>query len=268
MYLFATIKTGVISVVLSTLLIWSIGCDAQTPVSNLTVVTVITGESRDENGELIPLRPENQKLLDNIGRIAGIRFDVRRMPIPRLLEAVKQGEGIGYGISKTSERSTYLAYSDPVFTDNVWLIVRDDAGIENSTLADLKGKSIGIVHGIRFNDEIDSQRNVLFKVEEDPSHLASRLKKLLSGRMDAMLLNSRARSAKELENELMQYMQDKNIRANTQAKPGIKVIARPFLADDVYFVTALNADKTVINRINLAMAKARKMGDMPPLAKP
>ena len=83
-----------------------------------------------------------------------------------------------------------------------------------------------------------------------------------------MLLNSRARSAKELENELMQYMQDKNIRANTQDKPGIKVIARPFLADDVYFVTALNADKTVINRINLAMAKARKMGDMPPLAKP
>ncbi|MEB0222631.1 hypothetical protein, partial [Pseudomonas sp. AB12(2023)] len=78
-----------------------------------------------------------------------------------------------------------------------------------------------------------------FKVEEDQPQTSSRLKKLLSGRMDVLLFNSRLQNAKDLENELNGYLQDKNIRSDAQAKYHIRVLSKPFLADEIHFVTSL-----------------------------
>jgi len=268
MYLITFFKLGVVVLLLSIISTWPGISRAQMPVGVVPTVPLMTGESRDENGEVIPIRPENQKILDYFERTIGIHFDIRRMPIARVIEGVKQGDGIAYGISKTSERLKYMAYSDAIFTDYVWLIVRDDSPIEIGSLAEIKGKSIGIVRGIRFNDEIDGLRNVWFKVEEDPSQMSSRLKKLLSGRMDAMLFNSRMHTAKELENELNMYMVEKNIHGETQDKSRIRVVSKPFLTDDVYFVTGLTTDKSIIGKINAAIIKGRKSGDLPALWKP
>ncbi|MFZ6864207.1 substrate-binding periplasmic protein [Undibacterium sp. Ji67W] len=228
-------------------------------------ITLMIGEALNENGEAIALKPENKKIIDYIEGSIGVHFDLQRLPIPRLIEGVKQGNGIAFGVSKTSERLKTMIYSDVIFTDYVWLIVRDDSAINSSNIEALRGKSLGIVRGTHFNDEIDHQRNVVFKVEEDPSQLSSRLRKLLSGRMDAMLLNSRIRSAKELEMELSQYMVDKKIHLNLNEKPGIRVISKPFLADDVYFVTGIKSDKSILKKINAAMAKGRLSGDLPEL---
>ena len=90
----------------------------------------------------------------------------------------------------------------------------------------------------------------------------------MSGRMDAMLLNSRTRTAKELENDLNLYMQDRNIHSDSTDRHGIRVISKPFLADDVYFVSGLNTDKSILNKINAAILKGRKSGDIPLLQKP
>ena len=261
-------RLGVFTLLLSSLSLWSDNGCAQVTPNGVPSITLLTGESRDDNGEVIPIRPENQRILEFIEHSIGIHFDIRRLPIPRVIEGVKQGDGLGYGISKTSERLKFLAYSETIFTDYVWLIVPDDSSIETGSHAELKGKSIGIIRGIRYNDEIDGMRNVWFKVEEDPSQISSRLKKLMSGRMDAMLLNSRTRTAKELENDLNLYMQDRNIHSDSTDRHGIRVISKPFLADDVYFVSGLNTDKSILNKINAAILKGRKSGDLPLLQKP
>jgi len=206
------------------------------------------GETLNENGEVIPLAPEYKKIFDYIEGTIGIQFNLQQLPIPRLIESVKQGNGIAFGVSKTSERLKSMAYSDVVSTNYVWLIVRDDSLINSSNIEALRGKSLGIVRGAHFNDEIDRQRNVIFKVEEDPSQLRSRLRKLLYGRMDAMLLESRAHSAQELEMELNKYMVDKKIHLQLNEKPGIRIINEPFLADDVYFVTGIKSDKSILKK--------------------
>ncbi|MFZ6743228.1 substrate-binding periplasmic protein [Undibacterium sp. JH2W] len=232
-----------------------------------TILPLLLAETRDENGEIAPIRPENQKVIAYFERTMDIQFDIRRYPLPRVVENIGKGEGLGFGLSKSSERLKTMRYSEPVFSDFVWVVVRDDSRMRYSGIQDLQGKAVGIVRGIRFGDEIDKMRNVLFKVEEDQPQSSSRLKKLLSGRMDVMLVNSRLTNAKDLEAELNHYLDEKNLRSETQMNFGVKVFARPLLVDPIHFTSGINSRAEVINKINAAIIKGRKSGDLPALWK-
>ncbi|MFZ6673474.1 substrate-binding periplasmic protein [Undibacterium sp. Xuan67W] len=229
---------------------------------------LLVAETRDERGEMAPIRPENQKLIDYFEKALELQFEIRRYPLPRLVENVKTGEGIGFGLSKNNDRLSSMRFSDAVFTDFVWVVARSDATIQFDSLQDLQGKSVGIVRGIRYGDEIDNKRGSFFKVEEDQPQTSSRLKKLLSGRMDVLLFNSRTANAKELETELNQYIKDKKIRSPGQINYTVKVLNKPFLADDIHFVSSLQNNLDVIERINYAITKGRKSGELPALFKP
>ncbi len=266
-----SVSKGMCSFFLFLLLMLSTGIAASATLSSASTVQnipLLIAETRDENGEIASIRPENQKILDYFERTLGIHFDIKRYPLSRLVENVKAGEGLAFGLSKTSERLSEMRYSIPIFSDFIWVIVRSDSALKFNSVEDLKGKSVGIVRGIRFGDEIDSKRNRLFKVEEDQPQTSSRLKKLLSGRMDMMLFNSRTANPKELETELNNYLRDKNIRMAEQTKFSIKVLSKPFLIDDIHFTNGLQNDADIINRINAAILKGRKSGELPALWKP
>lgn len=242
-------------------------CFLQSPAHAKTVLPLLLAETRDENGEIAPIRPENQKIIAYFERSVDVQFDVRRYPLPRVIENIGKGEGLGFGLSKSSERLNTMRYSEAVFSDFVWVVVRDDSRMRYSGIGDLQGKSVGIVRGIRFGDEIDKLRNVSFKVEEDQPQNSSRLKKLLSGRMDVMLVNSRLPNAKDLEAELKLYLDEKNLRSETQMNYGVKVFAKPLLVDPIHFTSGLNIKSDVINKINAAIIRGRKSGDLPALWK-
>ncbi|BBB65578.1 hypothetical protein UNDYM_1325 [Undibacterium sp. YM2] len=242
-------------------------CCLQSQVHAKTVLPLLLAESRDENGEIAPIRPENQKIIAYFERAMDVQFDVRRYPLPRVIDNIGKGEGLGFGLSKSSERLKTMRYSEAVFSDFVWVVARDDSSMKFTGIGDLQGKSVGIVRGIRFGDEIDKLRNVSFKVEEDQPQSSSRLKKLLSGRMDVMLVNSRLPNAKDLEAELNLYLDEKNLRSETQMNYGVKVFAKPLLVDPIHFTSGVNTRSDVINKINAAIIRGRKSGDLPALWK-
>ena len=228
---------------------------------------LLLAETRDENGEIAPIRPENQKIINYFEQALHWQFEVRRYPLPRVIENVGKGEGLGFGLSKNSARMKTMRYSEPVFSDFVWVVARADYKGTYKSITDLQGKSVGIVRGIRFGDEIDKQRNILFKVEEDQPQNSSRLKKLLSGRMEVMLVNSRLSNARELEAELNLYIEEKNLHAETPNNLGVKVFAQPFLVDPIHFTAGLQSRPELINKINAAINRGRKTGDLPALWK-
>ncbi|MFZ6845348.1 substrate-binding periplasmic protein [Undibacterium sp. RuTC16W] len=236
--------------------------------SSAATLPLLVAETRDEYGEMAPIRPENQKLIDYFEKALELQFEIRRYPLPRLVESVKTGEGIAFGLSKNKDRLSSMRFSDAVFTDFVWVVARSDSNIQFNSLQDLQGKSVGIVRGIRYGDEIDSKRGNFFKVEEDQPQTSSRLRKLLSGRMDVLLFNSRTANAKELEAELNQYIKDKKIRSPGQINYTVKVLSKPFLADDIHFVSSLQSNLDVIEKINSAIIRGRKSGELPALFRP
>ncbi|MFZ6712226.1 MULTISPECIES: substrate-binding periplasmic protein [unclassified Undibacterium] len=242
-------------------------CCLQSKAHAETVLPLLLAETRDENGEIAPIRPENQKIIAYFERAMDVKFEVRRYPLPRVIENIGKGEGLGFGLSKNTERLKTMRYSEAVFSDFVWVVARDDTHMKYAGISDLQGKSVGIVRGIRFGDDIDKLRNVMFRVEEDQPQNSSRLKKLLSGRMDVMLVNSRMPNAKDLEAELNLYLDEKNLRNETQMNYGVKVFAKPLLVDPIHFTTGANTRLDVINKINAAIIKGRKSGDLPTLWK-
>ncbi|MBC3871569.1 substrate-binding periplasmic protein [Undibacterium oligocarboniphilum] len=230
-------------------------------------ITLMISESRDENGVLIPIRPENQAVIHYFEKALNISFQLRRLPLPRITAELQEGENLAFGLSKNSERQKFMQFSEPVFTDIVWIVVREDSKMEFNNLQDLQGKSVGIVRGVRFGDEIERQRNLLFRVEEDTSQLSSRLKKLLSGRMDCFLFNSRTTFAAEVEAELNQYLVNVNMSEINSKPLRIRVLSKPLIADEIHFAAGLRNHEHLLKSINAAIIKGRKSGELPPLLK-
>ena len=93
------------------------------------------------------------------------------------------------GLSWTAERQALFDYSEPLFYDEVLVVVRSGEAFAFNGIDDLAGRRVGIGAGGSFGEEFEqARRRGLFKVDEDNGPV-SRLRKLLAGRIDVALIN-------------------------------------------------------------------------------
>ena len=93
------------------------------------------------------------------------------------------------GLSWTAERQATFDYSEPLFYDEVLIVVRHGEAFDFDGIDDLKGLRVGIGAGGSFGEEFEqARRHGLFQVDEDNGPV-SRLSKLLAGRTDVALIN-------------------------------------------------------------------------------
>lgn len=93
------------------------------------------------------------------------------------------------GLSWTAERQQIFDYSEPLFYDEVLIVVRNGESFDFKDIDDLKGRRVGIGAGGSFGEEFEqARRHGLFQVDEDNGPV-SRLNKLLAGRIDVALIN-------------------------------------------------------------------------------
>lgn len=235
----------------------------------LPTVTLMAGESLDEQGQPAPLRPETMRLLNFFERKLNVRFQIQRYPLARVNELLKQPGQLAFGMSKTSERLTYMQFSEPVFNGYVWIVTREDRQFEFSSLNDLAGKSVGIVRGMRLSDEIDRERNQLFRVEDDAAQAGARLRKLTSGRMDCLLMNSRHSNPRDLENELNQLLSESDSSLATgEPRLKVKVLNRPLLIDPIHFATNRRQPSPWLEKINAVLKAAQNSAELSTLLRP
>jgi ABC-type amino acid transport substrate-binding protein len=226
------------------------------------LVPLLVRELRSENGELLPLQPEMRNLLNYFEHELQIRFELRRYPWNRLLANGRAGEGLVFGLSKTRERLGQFRFSDPVFASYVWLVTRSDRRFVFKGMADLQGKTIGVARGASYGDDFDGQRGRLFKVEEDVSSYAVRLKKLMSGRMDAMLVGDRRPQPEQMEAFINRIAHEQVHDMVWPEGIGFSVLPQPLLSDDLHFAIAPEKDDGIIARLNAALLKARQSGQL------
>lgn len=188
-----------------TLLLFLLGM-ALTPVAKAQIVTptvILMSEELDAKGKVLPLAQHIQGIFYSLEKHSGLKLEIRRYPWKRALEMAMNGEGIIFGISKTTEREKSLVFSSALFSDKVYLVTRCDQTFKYQQIADLKGKVIGLVRGTSYGTEFDSQIGKLFQVEADTGSNAGRLRKLYSRRMDAFLLYS-IQESKQLATQINQ----------------------------------------------------------------
>jgi ABC-type amino acid transport substrate-binding protein len=125
------------------------------------------------------------EILRQIEFITGDHFQFELLPWKRAFVSAERGVGGIVGLSKTSEREIIFDYSDPLYEDDIYIVVHQGHELPFKTLADLKGKKIGIQLGASYGNEVDlAISNGLFPVESVLNQV-SRMKMVLHDRVDA-----------------------------------------------------------------------------------
>lgn len=128
------------------------------------------------------------RMLQAVFARVGEPLDIRPMPWKRaLLRGANAELGIA-GIYQNSQRLQIFDYSVPLFEEKLLLYVRQDKPFAFRQLADLHGKNIGVIRGWSYTDAFDQAvRDGLIRTEEGSADEAN-LRKLASGRLDAVLV--------------------------------------------------------------------------------
>jgi polar amino acid transport system substrate-binding protein len=227
-----------------------------------TPVPILMAEQKGDHDQVLPLTKNVLQLFSYIEQTSKLKLEVRRYPWRRVLHNAANGEGLIFGIYKTPERTQIYNFSEPVYSDKIWLVYRCEDSFTFNTMADLKGKTIGIVQGSSAGDEFDSQVNQLFKAEYNTTSLAGRFSKLYQKRMDAFLLYEPRTSLKQIQHELNQiYAYD--LDEYKKRKIDIFCIAsKPVSVIDAHFAISPKADQSLLEKIDKAIIQARKTGEL------
>lgn len=244
------------------LLLAAVLCGAAAPHAAAAPHTVplLIGDTLDEQGKPKPLSAIKRKLLDAIERELDIRFELHMYPWARAEHYALQGGGLIFGLPKSADRLHALRYSDVAGYNRLWIVTRSDATFNFTSMDDLRGKTIGLVRGYSYGQEVDQARNVIFRTDEDIASRGTRLTRLMLRRVDAVLLyQPSTQTAREIEAEVNAFMAPRLPTIGAAANVGYSVLPKPVSTDGgVFFAIARHRDDGIIARINAALARIQQ----------
>lgn len=129
-------------------------------------------------------------VLQQFERATGEQLDLQLYPWKRAYVSAEYAKGGVIGVSKNAPRELVFDFSDPIYNDDINIVVRKGSEFPFNNLNDLHGKKIGAQSGASYGAEADiAIESQLFEVERDQSQI-SRLRKLLHGRIDAAFIGN------------------------------------------------------------------------------
>ncbi|MCV2369530.1 substrate-binding periplasmic protein [Roseateles oligotrophus] len=195
-------------------------------------------------------RPFVAQMLALIGQAAGIDWQVHRVPWARVLLMAERGHALAFGVSRSASREQLFEFSNPVFDNHVWMVVRRDQSLNYRDLNDLQGRTLCVTRGISYGSAFDAAKGVVFRVELVDGDLGARTRMLMAGRCDVMLTSHRHPQPWAVEQVL---------RRESGHAAGIAVVPTPMQLDPVHFVAARgHALAQLLPRLNEAMRAQSK----------
>lgn len=148
--------------------------------------------ARPESVPLAVSQSVNQALLEprltELANALDWRWDRSSLPFSRLLLSVEQGRSLGLGLGPTPERLQTLLFSRPLMHSGVWALSRSSQPHDPRRVDDLRGLSVCLVRDASYGAELDAAREQLFVPQYSTGDFATRLRMLLAGRCDLMLV--------------------------------------------------------------------------------
>ncbi|MFY7865641.1 substrate-binding periplasmic protein [Roseateles sp.] len=195
-------------------------------------------------------RPFVKQMLTLIGEAAQIDWQIQPLPWARAMLSAERGELMAFGVSRTPAREQVFEFSDPIFVNHVWMVVRRDQALEYRSLADLKGRTLCVSRGISYGASFEAARGHLFKVELADGDLNTRVRMLMAGRCDVML--SSHRSAQP-------WLFSRLLREQTGHSAALSVLPAPLQSDPIHFAVARGHPwLRLLPRLNSAMRQQSK----------
>lgn len=224
-------------------------------------ITLFLSAQHDRVNPAAALSAPNRQLLAYIESETGVQFERKFVPWKRALQSAIEGKGFVFGASQTPERLQHLVFSEPIYIDNVWIVTRCDARFSYNSIADLKGKTIGMIRDAYYGPEVAKAVNFVFTPEYDVNDSISRFDKLLKHRTDGIFVYTQLTDPRALEDMMkMQYG-----RLAEQENPAFR--ERPFCAQgkpvhssSLHFAATPGYHPEYLKELNKALNKAAKSG--------
>lgn len=192
-----------------------------------------------------------------------IRFSVIQYPWARALEATERSEGMLFGVYKTKEREKKFVFSEAIFADTIWLIMRCDTNFPVNSMQDLQGKTISMHTGSSVTEEFNRGINTIFKVDYSTTDIPGTFNRLAQRRMDAFIFYEPTPG--KIDDELATYnaafTKTKN-RDIDKSSPIFCKSNKPLAKLNNYFAISKQMDRSVLDKVNQIILSARKNGDL------
>lgn len=190
-------------------------------------------------------------------RLVNDKLRLALYPWARAYMQASSGDGGIVGLSWTRRRDDLFDYSDPLFFDEVVVVVRRGSEFPFKALSDLRGKRVGIVRGASYGEAFDrAQTAGVFTVDGD-NGANNRLHKLVAGRIDCALFNVGKAGFEEtlrIHKEFMPY------------KDALVVLPVPLRSDPNFLAFPKSMQmRTWLAEFNQIIKKGYARGDIPKL---
>jgi ABC-type amino acid transport substrate-binding protein len=193
------------------------------------------------------------RLLSRIEAITGDHYHLKLFPWKRSYELAARGEGAIIGLTRTHARLDLFDFSGPLYDDDIQIVTLRERSFTYSGIGDLQGKAVGGVHGASYGDEADEAiaRGVLV-IERDKNQNAQ-LRKLLAGRLDAVLVGNGQAGLTEL-------LGSEDLRAG---RDRFQALPKPLISKALHLAFAKPMHKqAVLARFDKALERLRKSGEL------
>jgi len=190
-------------------------------------------------------------------KASGQQFDIQLSPWKLAYASAAAGRGGVIGVSKTTERMRIFDYSEPIYFDDIAIVVLKGQEFPFSGLDDLKGKKVGVQLGASFGERVDQAiADGLIHVEHDQRHVA-RLKKLLHGRIDAAFIGN--------GKDGLQWLIDSDPELQTKRQQ-LVALPVPLTRDQLYLAfPKVMGKRALLDDFNKVLSEARTKGELPAL---
>ena len=184
-------------------------------------------------------------------------FTLKLYPWKRAYANAVSAKGGVIGISKTPSRELIFDFSEPIYNDNINVVVLKGHEFVFQSLKDLGGKKIGAQSGASYGSAVDAAiESKLIQVERDQSH-NSRLKKLLHGRIDAAFIGNGQAG--------LNLLLEADPQLNKSREQFI-VLPNPLSHDPLYLAFPKSmAMQSLLIRFNQALRQGRIKGELAPI---
>lgn len=189
-------------------------------------------------------------ILRKVSARTGDTYEVRLFPWKRAYEHARAGHAAVVGVSKTAERTAQFDFSDPIYFDDIQIVVKKGREFAYAQLSDLKGKTVGGVLGASYGDVVDTAiKEGLFKMDQDTGQ-KGRLHKVLLDRVDAAFIGNGT------EGFDMVVRSDPELQAR---RAELVVLNTPLTRDPLHLAAAKSmGKKALIERFNTGLREVLK----------
>lgn len=192
-------------------------------------------------------------IFNRLSRDTGDHYEFVLLPWKRALRESLRGGGGITNFSWTEERDKLYDFSQPIYFDDIQLVVLKGKEFPFSEVKDLKGKIAGGAAGASYGEDVDRAiADGTFSVDRDDNQ-GFRMRKLLAGRIDVAIIGNGTAGL-----ELLLAL-DPELKA---MRSRFVVLPHPLTRDPLYLAFAKSMHmKPTLERFNHALSALKRTAE-------